>query len=134
MVKSVEHALNAPASELMSAASRPATTRPRTPAGRIDLTISGNAACAASGIGFPETSTMTPKAGALPVRASASAIIPGMMKMKTGSNLRNPAKIEPRRACCSLGAASARCTMYWSVVQYHSPTIGAQNNMPSHGK
>ena len=39
----------------------------------------------------------------------------------------------PRRAVCSLGAPSARCTMYWSVHQYHNPMTGAQMAMPSQG-
>ena len=77
---------------------------------------------------------MTPSAGTLPVRASASPIIPGMMKIHTGKSFKYAAKMDPRRACCSFGAASARCTMYWSVVQYHRPTIGAQKSIPSHGK
>ena len=59
--------------------------------------------------------------------------MPGMMKMNTGSSLRNAAKMLPRRACCSFGAPKARCTMYWSVHQYHSPMIGAQKSMPSQG-
>ena len=33
-----------------------------------------------------------------------------------------------------LRAASVRCTMYWSVHQYHSPTMGAAKSMPGHGK
>ena len=40
----------------------------------------------------------------------------------------------PRRAICSFGAPRARCTMYWSVHQYHRPMIGAQKSMPSQGK
>ena len=40
----------------------------------------------------------------------------------------------PRRAVVSSGAPRARCTMYWSVHQYHRPMMGAQNSMPSHGK
>ena len=68
-----------------------------------------------------------------PVFASASAIMPGMMKMNTGRSFRNAAKIVPRRASRSFGAPRARCTMYWSVHQYQRPMIGAQNSMPSHG-
>src|ERR1022692_1451054 len=59
---------------------------------------------------------------------------PGMMNRYTGDSLRNAAKILPRRATASLGAPKARCTMYWSVHQYHRPITGAQNSMPSHGK
>ena len=40
----------------------------------------------------------------------------------------------PRRAVCSFGAPKARCTMYWSVHQYHRPMTGAQIAMPSQGK
>ncbi len=40
----------------------------------------------------------------------------------------------PRRAICSFGAPRARCTIYWSVHQYHRPMIGAQMAMPSQGK
>ena len=47
-MNSVDEALNAPASELISAASRPATTVPRTPSGNTCLTISGNAAWASA--------------------------------------------------------------------------------------
>ncbi len=60
--------------------------------------------------------------------------MPGTMKMNTGSSFMKAAAMLPRRAIVSFGAASARCTMYWSVHQYHRPTIGAQNNMPSQGK
>ena len=59
--------------------------------------------------------------------------MPGTMKMKTGSSLRQAAKMVPRRACVWSGAPSVRWTMYWSVHQYQRPTIGAQNSMPSHG-
>ena len=54
--------------------------------------------------------------------------------MNTGSSLRNPAEIVPRRASLALRAASTRCTMYWSVHQYHTPRIGAPNTMPVQGK
>ena len=43
---SIADALNTPASELISAASSPATTIPRTPTGRTCLTSRGKAACA----------------------------------------------------------------------------------------
>src|SRR5690348_5371703 len=59
---------------------------------------------------------------------------PGTMNRYTGESFRNEAKIEPRLATSSFGAPSARCTMYWSVHQYHKPIIGAQNSIPSHGK
>jgi len=53
--------------------------------------------------------------------------------MNTGSSFRYDAKMVPRRASRSLGAPSARCTMYWSVHQYQRPTMGAQTSIPSHG-
>ena len=31
-------------------------------------------------------------------------------------------------------AASTRCTMCWSVHQYHTPRMGAPNTTPVHGK
>src|SRR5580658_2636990 len=57
-----------------------------------------------------------------------------MMKRYTGESLRTAAKMLPWRATLWLGAPSARWTIYWSVHQYHSPMIGAQKSMPSHGK
>ena len=56
------------------------------------------------------------------------------MNRYTGKSLRKPAKMLPRRATCWFGATSARCTMYWSVHQYHRPMIGAQKSIPSQGK
>ena len=53
--------------------------------------------------------------------------------MKTGLSFRNEPKMVPRRASVSFGAMNVRCTMCWSVHQYHSPTMGAQNSMPTHG-
>ena len=76
---------------------------------------------------------MTPSPGTLPVFASASAIRPGMMKMNTGNSFRYAAKMLPRRAVRSSLALRARCTMYWSVHQYHKPIIGAHSSMPGHG-
>ena len=93
----------------------------------------GKAACATLGIARPSGPTIIARPGARPVFARASAIMPGMMKMNTGSSFKNAAQIDPRRASRSSRAPSARCTMYWSVVQYHRPMIGAQNSMPSHG-
>jgi hypothetical protein len=77
---------------------------------------------------------MALSSGTLPLFASAKHINPGMRKRYTGKSFRNAAKILPRRAMVSFGAPSARCTMYWSVHQYHKPMIGAQNSIPSHGK
>ena len=133
-MNSVEQALKAPASELISAASSPATTSPRTPTGSTCCTISGNAAWAWEFTSWPfASSRLCCRAGIFPVTASATASIPGMMKMKTGSSLSSEAKMAPRRASLSFGAPSVRCTMYWSVHQYHRPMIGAQNSIPSHG-
>jgi hypothetical protein len=125
--------LKTPARELISAASRPATTMPRSPAGITLCTSNGYAPCAASATALPEASTMVSRPGARPVRARATAIMPGTMKMNTGRSLSSAAKVVPRRASRSLGALSVRCTMYWSVHQYHRPMIGAQKSMPSHG-
>src|SRR5439155_11610277 len=84
MVNKADEALNAPAVELIRAASRPATTSPRMPAGMTFTTMSGNAACATPGIALPSGPTISARPGARPVLASASAIMPGMMKMNTG--------------------------------------------------
>ena len=65
---------------------------------------------------------------------SAAAIIPGSTKMNTGRIFRNPANTVPVRASLTLRAASTRCTMCWSVHQYHTPRIGAPNTMPVQGK
>jgi hypothetical protein len=97
-VKSVDEALKTPASELMSAASRPATTRPRRPTGITACTSSGKAACAVAGHDVALASTSGLRARHLPAAREREAIMPGMMKMKTGSSLRNAAKIVPRRA------------------------------------
>jgi hypothetical protein len=133
MVKRVELALNTPANELIRAASSPATTTPRTPTGSTCFTISGKAAWAASGIARPFASTSQASSGTLPVLASARQVMPGMIKMNTGSSFRKAAKMLPRRASRSLGAPRARWTMYWSVHQYHRPMMGAQRSMPGHG-
>ena len=45
-------------------------------------------------------------------RAKAKQIMPGMMKMKTGSSFSIAAQMEPRRASVSLGAPNVRWTMY----------------------
>ncbi len=133
-MKSVEQALKAPASELIRAASRPATTIPRMPTGSTCWTISGKAAWAFALMTSPSgPSSACPRAGSLPLFARASESIPGMMKMNTGRSFRRAAKIVPRRASRSVGAPSVRWTMYWSVHQYHRPTIGAQKSIPSQG-
>jgi len=111
-VKSVEHALNTPASDPMSAESSPATTRPRNPGGSRYCTSMGNAPWATAVFTLPSAPIITPSAGTLPLFASAKQMSPGIMNRYTGDNFRNAAKIEPRRATLSFGAPSARCTMY----------------------
>src|SRR2546427_415251 len=95
MVNKADEALNAPAVELIRAASRPATTRPRMPAGMTFTTMSGNAACATSGIARPSGPTIAARPGARPVFASARAMRPGMMKMNTGSSFEHAAQLVP---------------------------------------
>jgi hypothetical protein len=112
-VKRVAEALNTPASELISAASRPATTMPRTPDGSTVATSSGKAFCASSRIICPSASNSACWiSGTAPLDARAKQMMPGTMKMNTGSSLSPAAKMDPRRASCSPGAPSARCTMY----------------------
>ena len=79
-MKSVEQALNTPASEPISAESSPATTMPRSPAGSRYLTISGKAAWASCGIGCAVGVDHAPSSpGTLPLLARAKQIRPGMM-------------------------------------------------------
>ncbi len=93
----------------------------------------GKAPCAAAETALPSGPINWPNSGTLPLLASAKQINPGMMNRNTGRSFRKLAKMLPRRAMVSLGAPSARCTMYWSVHQYHKPMIGAQKSMPSQG-
>src|SRR5207244_10025990 len=79
-VSRVEQELNADASELISAASIPASTRPLNPAGSSRVTNAGYAA----------SDRMS--------EYNAAAMIPGKTKMNTGRILRNPARIVPVRA------------------------------------
>src|SRR5439155_16804946 len=118
-VGGVEHELNAEASELISSASIPASTRPLNPAGSSRVTSAGYAASADP----PRMSAYT-----------AAAMIPGNTKMNTGRIFRNPAKIVPVRAALTFLAASTRCTICWSVHQYQTPRIGEPNTMPVQGK
>src|SRR5947199_6748367 len=118
-VTSVEQELNAEASELISAASIPASTKPLNPAGRSRVTSAGYAA-----------SADPPRMSAY----NAEAMIPGSTKMNTGRIFRNPAKMVPVRAALTFLAASTRCTICWSVHQYQTPRIGAPNTMPVQGK
>src|SRR3989449_9325695 len=73
-VSSVEQELNAEASELISAASIPASTRPLNPAGKSRVTSAGYAA-----------SADPPRMSAY----NAAAMIPGSTKMNTGRIFRN---------------------------------------------
>src|SRR5438128_356014 len=106
-VSSVEQELNAEASELISAAGKGAATR------------AGNAA-SADPPRMPEY--------------KAAAMTPGNTKMNTGRIFKNPAKMVRVRGALTFFAASTRCTMCWSVHQYHTPRIGAPNTMPVQGK
>jgi len=78
-VNRVEHALNTPAREPMSAERRPATTIPRSPGGSRNFTISGNAAWHSAGTGLPSAPTIDESSGIFPLLASAKQIRPGMM-------------------------------------------------------
>ena len=78
-MNSVEQALNTPASEPISAESRPATTMPRSPGGRRYFTINGKAPCASCGMGRPSGVTIAASSGSFPLLASAKQIRPGMM-------------------------------------------------------
>src|SRR5690242_740628 len=117
-VSSVEHELNADASELIRAASMPANTSPLSPSGNNRVTSVGNAVS-------PAWCTSA---------YNALAMTPGSTKMNTGRIFRNPAPIVPFLASETFLAASTRCTMCWSVHQYQMPRIGAPNTMPVHGK
>ena len=134
MVHRAEDTLKAPASELIRAARRPATTIPRTPVGSTWDTSIGKACWALSRMSSPlESKNVCCSMAFCPLLARAKAIMPGMMKMKTGRSLSIAAAIEPRRASCSFWAERTRWTMYWSVHQYHSPMTGAQNSIPIQG-
>ncbi len=78
-MKSVEQALNTPASEPISAESNPATTMPRSPGGSRYCTIIGNAPWAACGSAGRPAHDMALSSGTLPLLARAKQIMPGMM-------------------------------------------------------
>ena len=78
-VKSVEQALKTPASEPISAESRPATTMPRSPGGSRYCTIIGKAPWAMGPMALPSGPIMTASSGILPLLARAKQIRPGMM-------------------------------------------------------
>ena len=94
-MKSVEQALKTPASELISAASRPATTMPRMPTGStsLDHQREGRLGHVADGRAVRRPTIDGQSRARGRYCASASAIMPGMMKMKTGSSFRNAAKM-----------------------------------------
>ena len=109
MVNREEEALNTPASALISAASNPATTIPRTPIGSTCITSNGKAAWARSLIRCPLASNNSLcREGFSPLFAKAKQIIPGMMKRNTGVSFKKPAKIVPRLPWRSSRAANTR--------------------------
>ena len=88
-MNSVDEALNTPASELISAASSPATTMPRMPAGSTCLHHQRERRLRDRR--RSRCRSRRPAAAApafVPLRASARQIMPGMMKMNTGSSFR----------------------------------------------
>lgn len=84
---------------------------PRRPAGRMAPTSAGSASSE-----LPRSSR--------PLSDRAKAITPGITKMKIGRTFRYPAKTVPRRAWSMSRAARVRCTMTWSVHQYHTARMG----------
>jgi hypothetical protein len=72
---SVEHELKTAASELISAARKPATTRPLTPTGSSTRIISGSAWSARA-------------SSSCPALTRAAATNPGITKMNSGRSLR----------------------------------------------
>ena len=86
-MKSVEQALNTPASEPISAESSPATTMPRSPGGSRYCTIMGKGACAVAGTAWPSGPIIGASSGIFPLLASAKQIRPGMMNRYTGEQL-----------------------------------------------
>ena len=119
-VKMVEAELKTDERELIRAASRPAATRPFSPAGSRAPIMAGSAWSGSSSCSAP-------------VLLSASARTPGKTKRNSGSCLSHAAKMVPRRALSMPLAASTRCTMNWSVHQYQTARMGAPNRMPVHG-
>ena len=111
-MNSVEEALNAPASELINAASNPATTAPRKPAGNMCLTISGNAACDSAATATPFASTSGASSATLPLLANAKQMMPGMIKMNTGKQFQKRGENAAAAGLRFIRRPSARCTMY----------------------
>src|ERR1051325_8367635 len=116
-VSSVEHELNADASELIRAGDGPAKPSRLSPSGNSRVTSAGNAVS-------PAWCTSA---------YNALAMTPGSTKMNTGRIFRNPAPIVPFLASETFLAASTRCTMCWSVHQYQVPRSGAPNTIAAHG-
>ena len=120
-MKIVEHELKTDAKELIKAAISPPATKPFNPTGKSVLTRIGNAWSLFSKI-------------ITPCLSKAKAIIPGIKNIKMGSIFRYAPKIAPLLPILILLAASVLWTIYWSVHQYHIPTIVPPNNKPVHGK
>ena len=109
----VEDALKTPASELIKAANRPATTIPLIPTGRTAATRRGKACCAFSFSIWPLLSKSASEIiSTLPVSAKAKQIIPGIIKMNTGKSLRKAAAIVPLRASVRFADPRSLCTIY----------------------
>ena len=119
-VKMVEAELKTDDRELIRAASSPAATRPLSPAGSRAPIMAGRAWSGSSSCNAP-------------VLLSASARTPGSTKRNSGSCFSHAPRMVPRRALAMPLAASTRCTMNWSVHQYHTARIGAPNRMPVQG-
>ena len=136
-MKSVETELKRDASELMSAAIIPATTRPRKPTGRSDWTSVGNTL--SPSITFaPSTTLYISSWNGVPFTVtllcqSAKPSMPGTRKRNTGQSFSAPPQIAPRRAFVRFFAASVRWTMNWSVHQYQTPIVADATTTPSHG-
>src|SRR5690606_9754274 len=109
-VKSVEHELNTEANELISAANNPAATNPLKPEGSRLLIRIGKASSGESQCNSPRI-------------FNVRAITPGIKNRNTGSNFNNAPKIVPLLPSLIFLAVRVRCTIYWSVHQYHIPTM-----------
>ena len=97
-MNSVEQALNAPASELISAESSPATTSPRTPDRQhvLDHQREGRLALVAHRLAVARPGCVQARRSRCLARAKQ--IMPGMMKMNTGRSFMKAAAMLPRRA------------------------------------
>ena len=133
MVKSMADELNSDASELIRAASIPHTTIPFTPAGNSFDTKVGKAASALC-IPLANMGRKPSPPATSDFWCKAKAIMPGIRKRKTGSNLRYAPNIVPRRASFWFFPERTRCTINWSVHQYQKPIIEEPTSAPNHGK